>query len=180
MAAPDEHMILRHDQARYRDIASHLVLRRRLTRSKFAEHKPGVSSELDEAPIDWVIALTLLIQKLLSIISSPLLWFGHLVEFFLNFFSLNGGFFGILPRLLTFSVVIPRRHAANFRSIICHIDGRYELFRSIFLSDYTSIEPIPGLDINPFCLSMMAAKLAYENGAFIENQVKKYWKVQIK
>ncbi|XP_020690598.1 uncharacterized protein LOC110105430 [Dendrobium catenatum] len=101
MAAKDEHMILRHENARYRDIARHLVLRRKLTRSKFAEHKAGVSPELDEARIDWVTALTLLIQKLLSVISFPLLCLGHIVEFFLNLHSLNGGFFGILRRFLT-------------------------------------------------------------------------------
>ncbi|KAH0455559.1 hypothetical protein IEQ34_015591 [Dendrobium chrysotoxum] len=177
MAAKDEHMILRHDKARYRDIAGHLVLHRRLRGSKYEEHKSGVSETLDEARIDWVTALTLLIQKLLSVISFPLLCLGHTVEFFLNLHSLNGGFFGIFWGCLTVSLVIPRRKSADFRSIICHIDGRYELFRSIFLSDFPSIEPLPGLDVNPFSLSMMASKLAYENGAFIRNQVNKYWKM---
>ncbi|KAG0476193.1 hypothetical protein HPP92_013034 [Vanilla planifolia] len=181
--ATDDHMILRHENARYRDIVGHLVFRRRLTKSPFAEHKPGAVAGLDSANTDWVTALTLVIQKVLAAISSPLRRLGRLLEFLLNFFSINGGFLGVVRRCLTFhdvcavSLVIPQRESPDFLSLIAHIDGRYELNRTFFIGDIPALEPIPGVDINPLSLCMMASKLSYENAAVIVNQVEKRWKM---
>ncbi|KAG0477904.1 hypothetical protein HPP92_012623 [Vanilla planifolia] len=175
--ATDDHMILRHENARYRDIVGHLVFRRRLTKSPFAEHKPGAVAGLDSANTDWVTALTLVIQKVLAAISSPLRRLGRLLEFLLNFFSINGGFLGVVRRCLTFSLVIPQRESPDFLSLIAHIDGRYELNRTFFVGDIPALEPIPGVDINPLSLCMMASKLSYKNAAVIVNQVEKRWKM---
>ncbi|KAG0476194.1 hypothetical protein HPP92_012624 [Vanilla planifolia] len=175
--ATDDHLILRHENARYRDILSHLVFRRRLTTSRFAEHKPGAIAGLDTAQTDWVTALTLVIQKILATISDPLRWLGFLLEFVLNFFSINGGVLGVVRRCLTFSLAIPQRESADFLSLIGHIDGRYELNRTLYIDDIPELKPIPGVDINPLSLSMMASKLSYENAAVIRNQVEKKWKM---
>lgn len=65
------------------------------------------------------------------------------------------------------NLVIPDRSSAKFTSFLGNIDRRVDLDRSIQANDrryYPS-------------LSLMAAKLSYENEAFINNVVKDHWKV---
>ncbi|KAH9692446.1 Lipase 3 domain-containing protein [Citrus sinensis] len=66
------------------------------------------------------------------------------------------------------NLVIPDRSSAKFTSFLGNIDRRVDLDRSIQPNDrryYPS-------------LSLMAAKLSYENEAFINNVVKDHWKME--
>lgn len=49
----------------------------------------------------WVVALTLLIQKVLSAISTPMAWVGRIAEFVLNLVSLNGGILRLIWHIIT-------------------------------------------------------------------------------
>lgn len=77
------------------------------------------------------------------------------------------------------SVVFPKPDDANYRSFIGHIDGRLELYKNNSLIQYFPLTDTPADidDINILDLSMMAAKVAYENAAYVENAVTNHWKV---
>lgn len=173
----DEYLILRHEKLKFRHLIPHLACRKRLTTGKFAEHRSAIT-ELHEHRTDLVTALTLVLQKILSAISTPMKILGHIIEFILNFWSLNGGLFGIWWRIITFSLVFPfNRQAANYKSLIGHIDSRFDMHGDIHLNNYEPVEPIPGLKVSPINLSIMAAKLSYENAAFVRNVVNDQWKM---
>lgn len=74
----------------------------------------------------------------------------------------------------------PTPNSKEYRSFIGHIDGRTELHRSVPVSIYFQLaDPEIGLneDINHTDLFAMAAKLAYENEAYIREVVTESWKV---
>ncbi|KAG1334418.1 Lipase [Cocos nucifera] len=108
-------------------------------------------------------------------------WVGSIAEFILNLVALNGGILRLIWHIITASVVIPKRDDANYRSFIGHIDGRLELYKSNSLIHYFPLMDTPeniGIgDINILDLSMMAAKVAYENAAYVENAVTNHWKM---
>lgn len=66
-------------------------------------------------------------------------------------------------------VVRPDESSATFRSAVGHSDWRVELDKS----------SRPGEIKYNTSLSLMAAKLSYENKAFIETIVKDHWNVSI-
>lgn len=76
--------------------------------------------------------------------------------------------------------MFPKKDAANYRSIIGHIDDRLELYKSDSLMNYFSLM-YPDFtklgDLNHLDLTMMASKIAYENEAYIKNAVTNHWKV---
>jgi hypothetical protein len=99
-------------------------------------------------------------------------------------------------------LVIPRRDAANFRTMIGMIDGRTELkpapeasagddmrqlqvLNVVVSGEVADLESGYVTDGTPLVLrtylileiTVMAAKIAYENAAFVENVVNNVWKV---
>ena len=63
----------------------------------------------------------------------------------------------------------PDRSSEKFTSVIGNLDLRVELDK----------KSSPGDEKYNASLSWMAAKLAYENGAFVESTVKDHWNVSI-
>ena len=63
--------------------------------------------------------------------------------------------------------------------MIALIDGRQDLYKNNSLLHYFPLmEPQAGFDdINLLDITAMAAKIAYENPAYIENTVTNHWKV---
>ncbi|XP_052200854.1 triacylglycerol lipase OBL1-like [Diospyros lotus] len=116
----------------------------------------------------WLLFVSVLAQKLLLYLEKPMSWTGYIVEMWLNLLSSNGGLGMLLLNLLKGSAAKPERSSAAFRSIIAAIDTRLALDGSISNSD------------NRYgaSLSMMAAKLSYENEAFVEAIVEHRWKMQ--
>ncbi|WOL19812.1 hypothetical protein Cni_G28614 [Canna indica] len=178
----DEYLIIRKEKIRLIDIISILLFRKSLKSCRFVEcsstEKDGGSGGRIRAD-DWVTPLVVVVLKVLETIKTPLKWFGLILEFFLNLFALNGGLLGLIWKTITGKLVIPKRDAANYRSFIGHIDGRLDLYKSKSLMNFFPLmEPQAGLDdINVLDLSMMAAKVAYENPAYIENAVTNHWKM---
>ncbi|CAK9163816.1 unnamed protein product [Ilex paraguariensis] len=130
----------------------------------------------------WVIFVSIIVRKILSLSGKPMKWIGYLIEFVLNLFSLNGNLLGLLCNLLHGKVVMPQRGSETFISLIGHIDGRIDLSRtgSEEDTDETSFgersmkAEIGNWPLMDLC--MMAAKLSYENAKVVENVVNHHWK----
>ncbi|NP_001304804.1 uncharacterized protein LOC105041961 [Elaeis guineensis] len=176
-ASCDDYMIYRHENISLLDLLSLLIFRRHLIHYNFVESSSSVAGSLEGVLTDRITALTCVLQKILYMIRTPLKWIGHIVEFLLNLICLNGGVRGLIWNVITVSVVIPRRGAAHFRSLIAHIDARLDLRKSdsihhIHLDKLTCLG-----ETDPLDLAMMAAKLAYENGEYIKDAVTNHWKM---
>lgn len=91
-----DYMIIRPEKIGWLDLVSLVMLRRRLGGYKFLESSEDVSLHAD-----WVTALTLIIQKILLAIVTPLKIIGLIAEFVLNLLALNGGILGLLWHLIT-------------------------------------------------------------------------------
>lgn len=48
----------------------------------------------------WVIVVSILVRKIIKVFGKPMEWAGYVVEFFLNLFSLNGNFLGLINRII--------------------------------------------------------------------------------
>ncbi|MQL87491.1 hypothetical protein Taro_020033, partial [Colocasia esculenta] len=71
------------------------------------------------------------------------------------------------------SLTIPNRNKASFRSIVAQIDGRLDLYKDVRMEEASS-PPYSwggsdGCSHELLDLTMMAAKIVYENEAYIEN-----------
>lgn len=98
-----EHMIYHPEKLRLIDIISVLIFRRVLSSSKFIESHNFTEDKLGNnvALPNLITILTLIIQKILGLLYFPVKLLGHVVEFILNFLSLNGGIFGIIFNIIT-------------------------------------------------------------------------------
>ncbi|KAI4974535.1 hypothetical protein ZWY2020_047815 [Hordeum vulgare] len=171
-------LIMRPEKARLVDIMLLLLLRMPVTSSYL--HR-----DLDNMPGDLLVALTQLIQKALAAAYYPVKWFGAIVEFLLNFVAVNGGLLGVIWSIMRCNIVIRlNREAPNFRTVMALVDDRTELKRSpgAAVSDMGRLWTKNGkcteaalLPIT-FEVTVMAAKIAYENAAYIENVVANVWK----
>ncbi|GJN36010.1 hypothetical protein PR202_gb24833 [Eleusine coracana subsp. coracana] len=193
----EEKMIIRSEKVRFIDILSMLLLRRPITSYRFVEAGDQTVADFGSTPGDFFVALTEIIQKALAAAYYPAIYIGAFVEFLLNFIVLNNGILGIILNIFRCKLVIPlNREAPNFRSMIALIDGRTELkpipaVKSAEEENLVDVENgVCGSDVMPLIqqqyanapsysileVTMMAAKIAYENAAYIENVVNNVWK----
>ncbi|KAG9447854.1 hypothetical protein H6P81_013982 [Aristolochia fimbriata] len=140
------------------------IFRKNLVDCEFVESSKGAKLELENARATRTIVLTLIFQKFLLL-------------------------FRTLLRLIG-SLKIPKRGTKEFRSVIGHIDGRVDLNNKpsslLGATHFPQMKPL--LVLNPFDpdkiskntldLTVMAAKIAYENEAYIENVVTNHWKMR--
>ncbi|KAK1280536.1 hypothetical protein QJS04_geneDACA004810 [Acorus gramineus] len=75
------------------------------------------------------------------------------------------------------SVVSPDKNSASYRSVLAFVDSRLDLFHTA--SSSNKVDKINNTfnAVEPFDLTMMASKIAYENPAFVQNAVEKHWKM---
>ncbi|XP_047325178.1 triacylglycerol lipase OBL1-like [Impatiens glandulifera] len=117
----------------------------------------------------WLIFVSLLVQKILIKIKNPMALVGTLLETWLNLLSINGGLLYLLLNFITGKVIkAPDPSSAEFSSIIAFIDPRVKLDKNIENTD----------NLYKPALSLMAAKLSYENEASIQNVVQNVWKME--
>ncbi|GMI98018.1 hypothetical protein like AT5G42930 [Hibiscus trionum] len=117
----------------------------------------------------WLIFMSLSSQKLLLHAARPLRWIGEKLEMWVNLVTLNRNVFVLFFDLLRGKVNMPDRESDVFVSFIGGLDRRVELDTNIK----------PG-DCRYFgALAAMAAKLAYENEAFVRRIVRDYWKMEL-
>ncbi|KAG6497102.1 triacylglycerol lipase OBL1-like [Zingiber officinale] len=186
-----ESMIIRRDQLSFKNIFRSFSFPRQ--RQPFSDHAFGYSFTAPKSGTTggrycrsirshFCTPLTLITMKILLQVATPLKWLGLVVEFLLNLISLNGGILGLIWRLMTVRVKFPRRGTAEFRSVLAFVDDRVELDGKRSLNNYFTplmeLKDHGGLgDINIFDLTMMAAKISYENAEYIENVVNNHWKM---
>ncbi|KAE8697347.1 Alpha/beta-Hydrolases superfamily protein, putative isoform 2 [Hibiscus syriacus] len=101
-------------------------------------------------------------------IYTPMAMMGITIETLLNFFSLNGGFRGLLRNIVRVKVVIPDRKAATYLSFIGFTDTRMKLD-----SDIKHGNPM----YYP-ALSIMACKAVYNNAAYNQALIENQWKME--
>ncbi|KAF7134518.1 hypothetical protein RHSIM_Rhsim08G0246000 [Rhododendron simsii] len=124
----------------------------------------------------WVIFVSIIVRKIISVFGKPMEWSGCLFEFFLNFMSDNGGMLGLLWNLLHGKVVMPHRGSETFISAIGHLDRRIDLYTNNSLVEGISESALGGKGLQSesgnrvlMDLCMMASKLAYENAKVVSN-----------
>lgn len=132
----------------------------------------------------WVIFVSILFRKIIVIFRKPMEWTGYLVEFFLNFFTVNGSFLGLLYNIMHGKIVLPNRGSETFISAIGHLDGRIYLHKSETVAravgEPESLERAVEVEIGSrtlMDLCIMASKLAYENELVVRNVVNLHWKM---
>ncbi|XP_039011679.1 triacylglycerol lipase OBL1-like isoform X1 [Hibiscus syriacus] len=114
----------------------------------------------------WLIFMSLSSQKLLLLAAEPMRWIGEKLEMWVNLVSLNRNVFVLFLNLLRGKVKMPDRRSEVFMSFIGGLDTRVELDKDIK----------PG-DCRYF--GAMAAKLSYENEAFVRRIIRDYWKMDL-
>ncbi|KAH7520182.1 hypothetical protein FEM48_Zijuj08G0117200 [Ziziphus jujuba var. spinosa] len=158
------HMVLRPDKA------GPLVLIRFLLYNYMAEDafiECPKGKENENLKRKWLIVLSLIGQIFFLLVDKPLKIFGAAIEWFLNFLSANQNFRGLLLNLLRGKLVKPHRKSATYMTVLGHLDKRVKLDRNLS----------PGDDKYSRALCAMAAKVAYENKAFISTTVTKDWEM---
>ncbi|OEL23097.1 hypothetical protein BAE44_0015884 [Dichanthelium oligosanthes] len=159
-------MVLRPDRGGFYDIF-HL-----LWSGKVAENA-AVDCPAGTEIADWrrrrAVFISLVAQVLLLWAKKPVALLGRVTEYWMNLLNENGG--GVLllvVRALQGRLKFPDRSSPNYRSCVGLLDMRVELDKGIKHGDNNYYA----------ALSIMAAKLAYENELVIRNVVEKHWQMK--
>lgn len=126
-------------------------------------------TQIAEARRRWAVFVSLVAQMLLLWAKRPVAMLGRAAEYWMNLLNENGG--GVLMLLtnaLQGKVKMPDRTSLNYRSCIGLLDTRIELDKKIK----------PGDCNYNAALSIMAAKLAYENELVIKSVVNNHWQME--
>ncbi|XP_057491308.1 triacylglycerol lipase OBL1-like [Actinidia eriantha] len=115
-----------------------------------------------------IIFVSISLQKFLQSVAKPMASVGTMMEMWLNLWSSNHNLGMLFLNFLRGTVVVPDKTSANYLSFVGNVDKRVELDKNIK----------PGDNRYYGALSMMAAKVSYENNAFIETTVRDHWKME--
>ncbi|XP_010549231.1 PREDICTED: uncharacterized protein LOC104820486 [Tarenaya hassleriana] len=140
-----------------------------LSKRKFVDSPPEtLGTSRSTFTSRFIIFAAVVVQKILIFLRKPLAKLGGAFTFWLNLLDNNGGFFKLIVHLLTGKVVWPKESSATYTSFIGSSDRRVELDAKMNVGseEYKSM------------LSLMAAKVAYENQAFTTSTVRNHWKME--
>ncbi|CAA7395173.1 unnamed protein product [Spirodela intermedia] len=160
-----DYVVTRPDKAGMRDLF-YLLYDGDLYRNNTVDCPEGTG--IAEISRRWLIFVSVTAQKTLLILKEPVVWFGSKVEFMANLLSVNHGLGALIWNYLRGQAVIPRRNSSSFRSAVDFFDDRVELDPDISPEDGRYLAN----------LSIMAAKLAYENEAHIRRTVIDLWRME--
>lgn len=117
----------------------------------------------------WLIFISVLLQKILLYLKWPMAQLGFVLEFCINLSSSNGGnFASLVLNLLRGEVVKPDKSSQTFMSLVGNLDKRVELDKIITNGDIRYWAS----------LSIMAAKLSYENENYVQKVIRDIWKME--
>lgn len=99
------YLIVRPHRGGYRDLFRYGVRGDETSKAKFLEwpeNRSWRTMTIDEEAEDhrWVIVVSILVRKIIGLLRMPMEYTGFIVDFILNLFSANGGFFGLLLQLI--------------------------------------------------------------------------------
>ncbi|KAL9234022.1 hypothetical protein vseg_008943 [Gypsophila vaccaria] len=135
----------------------------------FIESRFDLEEELRRFRYRWLVFISIVMMKLFIFLKTPMAYFGHFLEMWLNLVCDYGGVFKLLLNLIQGKVKMPKRTSETYRSMIGCLDTRLNLEPNITLG-HPKYEP---------ALSVMSAKIAYENSAFIQNVVENHLKMKL-
>ncbi|KAJ8539517.1 hypothetical protein K7X08_013769 [Anisodus acutangulus] len=115
----------------------------------------------------WLIFISVVTQRILFWFRKPIDSLGFVVEMLQNYPSFNGGFLQLLLNILQGKAVRPEKSSEKFRSLIGNLDVRVDLDKTIKIGD---------IRYSPH-VSIMAAKLSYENEALNRTVVQHNWQM---
>lgn len=73
-----------------------------LTSARFIDSPPDTLKSFRRSFASrWILALAILLQKVLMLLSKPFAFLGRLLTYWLNLLTANGGFFNLILNLLT-------------------------------------------------------------------------------
>ncbi|KAL5558836.1 hypothetical protein UlMin_035047 [Ulmus minor] len=113
----------------------------------------------------WIIFISVVAQKVVILLRWPMALLGHLLVWWLNLLASNGGLLELFRNLFKGKVMKPEKSSSL--SVLGCLDVRVDLDNNIK----------PGNKKYRASLSIMAAKLSYENDEFIQNVVQNHWKM---
>ncbi|XP_055805196.1 triacylglycerol lipase OBL1-like [Solanum dulcamara] len=170
----NNYMLLKPEECSVSDLARMLFSSKNMEQKEFVDVDcPNEELNKTKEPLSrrWVFFISILIQKVLIKTAKPLAGFGNAIEYWLNLQNVNGGFFRLIFNSLRGKAVVPDKESASYLSFIGNLDKRVEL-------DFTNIvEEVGGRRRYDEAISIMAAKAAYENKAWIETTVNDHWKM---
>ncbi|XP_057969626.1 triacylglycerol lipase OBL1-like isoform X1 [Malania oleifera] len=118
----------------------------------------------------WFLFISICVQKLLLLMAMPMALMGDLLTMWLNLLTHNGGrVSSLLLNILRGKMVKPNKSSATYLSIVAHLDSRVDRDPDIKHGDPRYYE----------ALSFLAAKIAYENDAYIKHVVEDLWKMEL-
>ncbi|XP_050363689.1 triacylglycerol lipase OBL1-like [Argentina anserina] len=124
------------------------------------------SSEEGKLERKWIILVSVIVQWVFLYIRVPLAKIGDVLQKWLNLISINGGLLMLFLNWLRGKVVEP--DSLSSRSVLGNLDTRIELDKSI-KPENTRYKAV---------LSIMAAKLSYENKDLVQSVVNHHWKMK--
>ncbi|RLM80266.1 uncharacterized protein C2845_PM12G28110 [Panicum miliaceum] len=160
-------MVLRPDKGRLYDFF-HLLFSCKVAENAAVDCPAG--TEIADWRRRWAVFVSLVAQVLLLWAKKPVALLGRVTEYWMNLLDENGG--GVLVlvvRALQGKLKFPDRSSPTYRSCVGLLDTRVELDKEIKHGDSNYHA----------ALSIMAAKLAYENELVIKNVVEKHWKMKL-
>ncbi|TVU28640.1 hypothetical protein EJB05_20164 [Eragrostis curvula] len=154
-------MVLRPENAGFYHLF-HLLSSRKVDENDAVDCPVG--TEIAEWRRRWALFVSLVAQMLLLWAKKPVALLGRATEYWMNLLTENGG--GVLMLILR---ALQDRASPNYLSCVGLLDARMELDRKIK----------PGDSNYHAALSIMAAKLAYENELVLRNVVEKHWQMKL-
>lgn len=178
------YLIVRPKKGSMLDLLRYLAWADNVSGVRFLESsEEGIMGE-EAADHRWIILVSIIARKIISLFGKPLEYTGFVVDFFLNLLFQNGGIMGLFLNFLQGKVVIPQRDTETFISTIGHLDGRIDLYRAENLLEQidhsVSAEKAIKEEIGNRAhmdLCIMASKLAYENAKVVQSIVVHHWKM---
>ncbi|XP_058089546.1 triacylglycerol lipase OBL1-like [Magnolia sinica] len=162
----DDYLLLKPEKGEVSDLFG-LLFSKNIDHNKFLDCPSG--TEITEARRRWLICVSLTAQVILLRLKNPLSWAGSAIERWLNLLSENTNFYALILNQLQGKVQpVPDLDSASYKSFIGFLDERLGLDKDIKKGD------------NRYhaALSVMAAKLSYENETFIKSTVTDKWKME--
>ncbi|CAN6541859.1 unnamed protein product [Malus baccata var. baccata] len=150
-----KYMLLNPNDVGFFDLI-HILFSSNLKRRRFVDSSMDTEDDPDRR---WLIFLSIVVQKLLQFVATPMAMIGRGIELCLNLFSNTQNLY-----------IIPKKDSRTFVSFIGNLDKRVELDKSIKHGDDGRYNA---------ALSMMASKISYENKFYIETTVQDHWKACI-
>ncbi|KAL9350516.1 hypothetical protein Peur_057771 [Populus x canadensis] len=177
------YLIVRPEKGGILDLLRYLVWADIGSGVKFLESSDEGIMGGEAADHRWIILVSIIVRKIISLLGKPMEYTGFVADFFLNLLFQNGGIMGLFLNFLQGKVVTPQRDTETFISTIGHLDGRIDLYRDENLLEQldnsVSAEKIATEEIGNRALMdlcIMASKLAYENAKVVQSTVVQHWK----